>query len=118
MSDRVPLNAHFHRYQWSSWQELSVGIIRTIHDHFINVILAWRSVAASCFPCSSGLGSSFDVDLVKDVGKALAYECIQKGESCTRPPFTVQFMISVSRCPHPSGTDGEHSTIATRRQRL
>ncbi|KAJ7639107.1 glycoside hydrolase family 3 protein [Roridomyces roridus] len=39
----------------------------------------FNGVPASCFPSSSGLGSSFDVELASNVGKALADECRAKG---------------------------------------
>ncbi|KAJ7780939.1 glycoside hydrolase family 3 protein [Mycena metata] len=39
----------------------------------------FNGVPSSCFPASSGLGSSFDVDLAREVGKALADECRAKG---------------------------------------
>ncbi|TFY74261.1 hypothetical protein EWM64_g9751 [Hericium alpestre] len=38
----------------------------------------FNGVPSSCFPSSTGLGSSFDIDLAEQVGKALADECIAK----------------------------------------
>ncbi|KAJ7498630.1 glycoside hydrolase family 3 protein [Mycena latifolia] len=39
----------------------------------------FNGVPASCFPASSGLGSSFDVELARKVGEALADEARAKG---------------------------------------
>ncbi|KAJ7044635.1 glycoside hydrolase family 3 protein [Mycena alexandri] len=39
----------------------------------------FNGVPSSCFPASSGIGSSFDVDLAREVGKALADESRAKG---------------------------------------
>ncbi|KAI5827683.1 glycoside hydrolase family 3 protein [Schizophyllum commune Tattone D] len=39
----------------------------------------FNGVPSSAFPSSTGLGSSFDVDLAEEVGKALADECRAKG---------------------------------------
>jgi beta-glucosidase len=39
----------------------------------------FNGVPASCFPSSTGLGSSFDVELAHKVGEALADECRAKG---------------------------------------
>lgn len=41
----------------------------------------FNGVPASCFPSSTGLGSSFDVDLAYEVGKALGDECRAKSVS-------------------------------------
>lgn len=45
------------------------------------VDLVFNGVPASCFPASTGLGSSFDVDLAAKVGEALGEECKAKGMS-------------------------------------
>ncbi|KAK7470377.1 hypothetical protein VKT23_001804 [Stygiomarasmius scandens] len=39
----------------------------------------FNGVPSSCFPSSTGLGASFDVDLAYKVGEALAEECRAKG---------------------------------------
>ncbi|KAL0570610.1 hypothetical protein V5O48_011358 [Marasmius crinis-equi] len=39
----------------------------------------FNGVPSSCFPSSTGLGSTFDVDLARKVGEALVDECIAKG---------------------------------------
>lgn len=39
----------------------------------------FNGVPSSCFPSSTGLGSSFDVDLAVEVGKALGDESRAKG---------------------------------------
>ncbi|KAI5894000.1 glycoside hydrolase family 3 protein [Schizophyllum commune H4-8] len=39
----------------------------------------FNGVPSSAFPSSTGLGSSFDIDLAEEVGKALADECRAKG---------------------------------------
>ncbi|KAI5480122.1 beta-glucosidase [Pseudohyphozyma bogoriensis] len=50
---------------------------------------AWLGGApASCFPAATGLGASFDVDLVKRVGEALGDECRARGVSCLLGPTT------------------------------
>jgi beta-glucosidase-like glycosyl hydrolase len=40
----------------------------------------FNGVPSSCFPCSTGLGSSFDIDLAIKVGKALGDEARAKGK--------------------------------------
>lgn len=35
----------------------------------------FNGVPTSCFPASTGIGSSFDVELVKQFGEALTDEC-------------------------------------------
>ncbi|KAF5358919.1 hypothetical protein D9758_004863 [Tetrapyrgos nigripes] len=42
--------------------------------------MIFNGVTSSCFPSSTGLGASFDVDLAYKVGQALADECRAKGE--------------------------------------
>ncbi|KAI3616685.1 beta-glucosidase [Moniliophthora roreri] len=39
----------------------------------------FNGVPSSCFPSSTGLGSTFDIDLARQVGEALADECRAKG---------------------------------------
>lgn len=41
--------------------------------------LVFNGTPSSCFPCSTGVGSSWDVDLAKEIGNALAIECKEKG---------------------------------------
>ena len=43
-----------------------------------DALLVFNGTPSSCFPCSTGLGSSFDVDLAAEVGKALGQECRAK----------------------------------------
>lgn len=42
--------------------------------------------AAVCFPCSTALGASFDRKLLKNVGKAIAKECIAKNANAILAP--------------------------------
>ncbi|WWC66053.1 uncharacterized protein I303_108675 [Kwoniella dejecticola CBS 10117] len=39
----------------------------------------FEGVPAACFPCATGLASTWDVDLIQDVGVALGDECRAKG---------------------------------------
>ncbi|KAH8096697.1 glycoside hydrolase family 3 protein [Cristinia sonorae] len=39
----------------------------------------FNGTPSSCFPCSTGLASTFDVELAQRIGKALAVECAAKG---------------------------------------
>lgn len=43
---------------------------------------------ASCFPSSTGLGASMDVDLVRRIGEALGEECRARGVHCLLGPTT------------------------------
>ena len=50
---------------------------------------AWLAGApASCFPCSSGLGASFDRSLVYQIGETLGEECRARGVHCLLGPTT------------------------------
>lgn len=50
---------------------------------------AWTNGApASCFPSSTGLGASMDVDLVRRIGEALGEECRARGVHCLLGPTT------------------------------
>lgn len=48
-------------------------------EHLLIVISVFNGVPSSCFPSSTGLGSSFDVDLALKVGAALGDESRAKG---------------------------------------
>ena len=43
--------------------------------------LVFNGIPSSCFPSSTGLGSSFDIGLALKVGQALGDECRAKGAS-------------------------------------
>ncbi|BGP53496.1 hypothetical protein JCM8202_001140 [Rhodotorula sphaerocarpa] len=66
---------------------------------------------SSCFPCGTGLASSFDVDMMRRVGEALADECRAKsahvllGPTCNmqRSPLGGRGFESYSEDPHLSG---------------
>ncbi|KAI0084918.1 hypothetical protein BDY19DRAFT_1050972 [Irpex rosettiformis] len=66
---------------------------------------------SSCFPCSTGLGSSFDKDLVAEVGRALGEECITRGVhvllgptvNTQRSPLGGRSFESYSEDPHLNG---------------
>ncbi|KAF9464848.1 glycoside hydrolase family 3 protein [Collybia nuda] len=72
----------------------------------------FNGVPASCFPASTGLGSSFDVDLAVKVGKALGEECKAKGVhvllaptvNTQRSPLGGRGFESFSEDPHLNGT--------------
>ncbi|KAK7695389.1 hypothetical protein QCA50_000025 [Cerrena zonata] len=40
----------------------------------------FNGIPSNCFPSSTGLGSSFDIDLARRVGEALGDECRAKGD--------------------------------------
>ncbi|KAI0034128.1 glycoside hydrolase family 3 protein [Vararia minispora EC-137] len=72
----------------------------------------FNGVPSSCFPASTGLGSSFDIDLAREVGGALADEC--RAKSChillgptvntQRSPLGGRSFESFSEDPHLNGT--------------
>ncbi|KAF8969399.1 glycoside hydrolase family 3 protein [Flammula alnicola] len=72
----------------------------------------FNGVPASCFPASTGLGSSFDVDLARRVGEALGDECRAKGThvllaptiNTQRSPLGGRGFESFSEDPHLNGT--------------
>ena len=57
-----------------SWFYTKARTLRSKHTSTV-----FNGVPSSAFPSSTGLGSSFDVDLAEEVGKALADECRAKG---------------------------------------
>lgn len=60
--------------------ERAVSIIEgRLCDILTDLSAVFNGVPSSCFPSSTGLGSSFDVELAAEVGKALADECRAKG---------------------------------------
>jgi len=72
----------------------------------------FNGVPSSCFPSSTGLGSSFDIDLALKVGKALGDECRAKGchillaptVNTQRSPLGGRGFESFSEDPHLNGT--------------
>ncbi|KAI0039879.1 glycoside hydrolase family 3 protein, partial [Auriscalpium vulgare] len=72
----------------------------------------FNGVPASCFPCSTGLGSTFDVDLAREIGEALADECRAKSAhillgptvNTQRSPLGGRSFESFSEDPHLNGT--------------
>ncbi|KAF7355581.1 Beta-glucosidase [Mycena sanguinolenta] len=72
----------------------------------------FNGVPASCFPASTGLGSSFDVDLAQKVGHALANEARAKGAhillaptvNTQRSPLGGRGFESFSEDPNLNGT--------------
>ncbi|EKM59268.1 glycoside hydrolase family 3 protein [Phanerochaete carnosa HHB-10118-sp] len=72
----------------------------------------FNGVPSSCFPSSTGLGSSFDTELAAEVGKALADECHAKGchillgptVNTQRSPLGGRGFESFSEDPHLNGT--------------
>lgn len=61
-----------------------------------------NGAASACFPCATGLASSFDVDLAAEVGVALGKEARARGVHCLLGPTT-----NVQR--HPCGGRGFES---------
>ena len=51
----------------------------TVNDMLIIMRSVFNGIPSNCFPSSTGLGSSFDVDLARRVGEALGDECRAKG---------------------------------------
>ncbi|KDR84011.1 hypothetical protein GALMADRAFT_236587 [Galerina marginata CBS 339.88] len=72
----------------------------------------FNGVPASCFPASTGLGSSFDVELAKNVGEALGDEARAKSThvllaptvNTQRSPLGGRSFESFSEDPHLNGT--------------
>ncbi|KAI0048714.1 glycoside hydrolase family 3 protein [Auriscalpium vulgare] len=72
----------------------------------------FNGVPSSCFPSSTGLGSSFDIDLARQVGEALADECRAKSThvllgptvNTQRSPLGGRSFESFSEDPHLNGT--------------
>ncbi|KAI0045907.1 glycoside hydrolase family 3 protein [Auriscalpium vulgare] len=72
----------------------------------------FNSVPASCFPAATGLGSSFDIDLARQVGEALADECRAKSAhvllgptiNTPRSPLGGRNFEAFSEDPHLTGT--------------
>lgn len=44
----------------------------------------FNGIPSNCFPSSTGLGASFDVDLAHRIGEALGDECRAKGNTLPR----------------------------------
>ncbi|RDB19825.1 putative beta-glucosidase I [Hypsizygus marmoreus] len=72
----------------------------------------FNGIPSSCFPSSTGLGSSFDVDLARKVGEALGDECRAKGchallaptVNIQRSPLGGRSFESFAEDPHLNGT--------------
>lgn len=58
---------------------LAVSFILSHVTYALPSFKVFNGVPSSCFPSSTGLGSSFDVDLAHKVGEALADEARAKG---------------------------------------
>ncbi|VDC07331.1 unnamed protein product [Peniophora sp. CBMAI 1063] len=71
----------------------------------------FNGVPSNCFPASTGLGSSFDIGLARDIGTALAEECRAKGchillgptVNTQRSPLGGRSFESFSEDPHVNG---------------
>lgn len=60
--------------------ELGVPAVRMSDGpNGVRGIQFFNGTPSSCFPSSTGLGSSFDIELAEEVGKALGEECRVKG---------------------------------------
>jgi beta-glucosidase-like glycosyl hydrolase len=75
------LNSPHGRPEWRSRYSLYVFPALSFHYLLSWIHTVFNGVPSSCFPCSTGLGSSFDVDLALKVGKALGDEARAKGIS-------------------------------------
>ncbi|KAG6832171.1 hypothetical protein H0H92_004902 [Tricholoma furcatifolium] len=72
----------------------------------------FNGVPSNCFPASTGLGSSFDLDLARQVGEALGDECRAKSThvllaptvNTQRSPLGGRGFESFSEDPHLNGT--------------
>ncbi|KAG5718830.1 putative beta-glucosidase I [Termitomyces sp. T112] len=72
----------------------------------------FNGVPSNCFPASTGLGSSFDIELAHRVGEALGDECRAKGThvllaptvNTQRSPLGGRGFESFSEDPHLNGT--------------
>ncbi|KAI0057569.1 glycoside hydrolase family 3 protein [Artomyces pyxidatus] len=72
----------------------------------------FNGVQSSCFPASTGLGASFDIELARQVGGALADECRAKSThvllaptvNTQRSPLGGRAFESFSEDPHLNGT--------------
>ncbi|KZT24579.1 glycoside hydrolase family 3 protein [Neolentinus lepideus HHB14362 ss-1] len=100
---------------WHTEPVLNVGIPSMRMSDGPNGVRGTRffnGVPSSCFPSSTGLGSSFDDELAFQVGKALADECRAKGchillgptTNTQRSPLGGRGFESYSEDPHLNGT--------------
>ncbi|KAG6850899.1 hypothetical protein H0H93_006725 [Arthromyces matolae] len=72
----------------------------------------FNGVPSNCFPASTGLGSSFDIELARQVGEALGEECRTKGThvllaptvNTQRSPLGGRGFESFSEDPYLNGT--------------
>ncbi|KJA29791.1 glycoside hydrolase family 3 protein [Hypholoma sublateritium FD-334 SS-4] len=72
----------------------------------------FNGVPSSCFPSSTGMGSSFDVDLIHTIGQAIGEECRAKSThvllgptvNTQRSPLGGRGFESFSEDPHLNGT--------------
>jgi beta-glucosidase-like glycosyl hydrolase len=84
------------------------SIERVTHLH-----LVFNGVPSSCFPSSTGLGSSFDVDLALKVGQALGDEARAKGMALiTSSPINLVFTRQLCRMSYSSRSYREYTTVA------
>jgi len=58
------------------------------------LVVVFLGVRSSCFPCATGLAASWDIDLLKRVGKAIGVECKAKGSHILLGPT-----INIQRSP-------------------
>ncbi|KAG6910989.1 hypothetical protein DXG01_006043 [Tephrocybe rancida] len=81
-------------------------------DLQITIHLVFNGVPSNCFPASTGLGSSFDIELARRVGETLGNECRVKGThvllaptvNTQRSPLGGRGFESFSEDPHLNGT--------------
>ncbi|EIN10508.1 glycoside hydrolase family 3 protein [Punctularia strigosozonata HHB-11173 SS5] len=117
MSDKIKLLAGLG--WWHTHPVPNVGIPSIRMSDGPNGVRGTRffnGVPASCFPSSTGLGSSFDLDLARKVGEALADECRAKGAhvllgptvNTQRSPLGGRGFESFSEDPHLNGLIAAH----------
>lgn len=86
----------------------------------IKFLLVFNGVPSSCFPSSTGLGSTFDVDLALKIGKALGDESRAKGNiSLSYISYICPLLICpLFRLSHFACAYCKHSALAVRRSRI
>jgi hypothetical protein len=82
----------------------------------LRLFQVFNGIPSSCFPCSTGLGSSFDVDLAYKIGEALGDECCAKGSYQSINKLSIDHITGqYDRCPYSTWPNGEHPTVTARR---
>ncbi|KAI0047327.1 glycoside hydrolase family 3 protein [Auriscalpium vulgare] len=113
MGQKVKLLSGLDRWHTYPIPEAGVPSVRVSDGpNGIRGTRAFNGVPASCFPCGLGLGSTFDIDLVREIGEVLGDECRSKSAhvllgptvNTQRSPLSGRSFESFSEDPHLSGT--------------